>query len=164
MGVQSLKHDRFSTSRVHAPSDAQDVGGVQECCDKRNKVRASQSMVKWNNYAISVLLLACVAGGAWLLYAGTPIIDSLHSLTNKMVSEVCLLHALVYMAAWSAFCDVPLQVCTLAVQRKGVLCTLFTSRLVTEQAPANFLVPLLLRTAQDLLDRKVVLSDDGRAV
>lgn len=61
---------------------------MQECCDKRNKVRASQTMVKWNNYAVSLLLLTCIAGGAWLLYAGKPIIDSLDSLTNTMVREV----------------------------------------------------------------------------
>ena len=64
------------------------MDGVQECCDKRNKVRASQTMVKWNNLFVSLLLVACIAGGAWLLYAGSPIIRSLDSLTNQMVEEV----------------------------------------------------------------------------
>jgi hypothetical protein len=45
-------------------------------------------MVKWNNRVITVLLLACIAGGAYLLYAATPIVDSLGHLTNTMVSEV----------------------------------------------------------------------------
>jgi hypothetical protein len=69
---------------------------LQECCDKRNKVRASETMVKWNNLFISVLLVTCIAGGGWLLYAGTPIIDSLGSLTDTLVMEVqhCLSHAL----------------------------------------------------------------------
>lgn len=66
-----------------------EVRDAQECCDKRNKIRASQDMVKWNNLLISILLVTCIGGGAWLLYAGTPIIDSLDSLTSTLVTEVC---------------------------------------------------------------------------
>ena len=67
-------------------------------------------MVKWNNLFISALLVTCIAGGAWLLYAGTPIINSLDHLTNTMVAEVCarLLHSV--MGGTSAVCG-RLHVC-----------------------------------------------------
>eukprot|EP00892_Ulva_mutabilis_P012478 jgi/Ulvmu1/9602/UM054_0032.1 len=59
-----------------------------ECCDKRNKVRASPKFVKANNIVISLLLVICIAAAGWLLYAGTPIIDSLDDLTATMIEQV----------------------------------------------------------------------------
>lgn len=60
---------------------------VQECCDKRNKVRASPKLVKANNIVITLLLVICIAAGGWLLYAASPIIDSLDHLTETMIEQ-----------------------------------------------------------------------------
>ena len=72
---------------MQSPECQTHVHRLQECCDKRNKVRASPTLVKTNNIIISLLLGTCILAAAWLLYAGTPIVDSLDHLTATMIEQ-----------------------------------------------------------------------------